>query len=212
MQVQLVNQSKIVEADFDNLITALQSQLVNDFYQKGHSVSRDLGDGILYVMDTDADAPPDAAGWHTTDDQGRPYGIIPIAILGDDYSATISHELLEMIADPYCGASIYSYWNNRRASLSYEVCDPVENDEYPVTINDVTIMLSNFVLPAWWHKGTKGPFDFMRKLQAPLTMTPGGYVQYHQGGSWHQDFSPDAKAIRRNPSNHCRRRRRERAA
>jgi len=56
-------------------------------------------------------------------------------------------------------------------------CDPVESDAYPIAVLDKPVMVSNFVLPAWFDaQASQGPFDKMGKLTAPFTMTPGGYL------------------------------------
>src|SRR6266851_6398306 len=68
-----------------------------------------------------------------------------------EYSSTLSHELLEMIADP--GVNLYAIGKfrdgGRKKSGLYglEVCDPVEANYYK--IDGVTV--SDFVRPEWFE-------------------------------------------------------------
>lgn len=61
-------------------------------------------------------------------------------------------------------------------------CDAVEGDQYmktvtlPVTGETKDIPVSNFVLPSWYDETGRYPFDKMGLLQAPFTMTSGGYL------------------------------------
>ena len=38
--------------------------------------------------------------------------------------------------------------------------------------------VSNFALPSWWEAGAPAPYDFLKKLTAPFTMTAAGYSQF----------------------------------
>lgn len=49
--------------------------------------------------------------------------------------------------------------------------------------------LRRFVLPSWFNGGG-GPYDYLRHLDAPETMTPGGYFEYRDGsGNSQQVFA-----------------------
>lgn len=187
MYIQIVNQTTLVSTlDLQAIVDALGQQIMNDFYP-AYAISADLeqttednGDWPIYIVDSVADAPPGALAWHTVDDQGRPYGIVPLQTViddGYDIGPTISHELLELLADPYCITALLANYNGGPAMISYEVCDPVENDEYEIG----NVPVSNFVLPNWFVNNSDGPWDQLGKLSGELKMTPGGYFQYFDG-------------------------------
>jgi hypothetical protein len=127
---------------------------------------------------------PDALAYHTTDARGRPKLVIGWGVVksngGTPYtgalslSATLSHEVLETIIDPYV-----NFWADLDADheVALEVCDPVEGDSYEID----GVAVSNFVGPRWFSDG-KGPYDFMGRLTAPRTMSPGGYMVLRKGG------------------------------
>lgn len=145
----------------------------------------------LVVFD-DADA-PNALGYHDTAPNGRPYGRIfwgPISASGGtlmrgplSLSCVISHEILETVGDPYCNG----WWLNPGDGALYaqELCDPVEGDAYEI---DGGVSVSNFIGPRWADPGGAGPYDQMGKLEAPFTMTAGGYMIKMVGGEVQQVF------------------------
>lgn len=73
---------------------------------------------------------------------------------GTDWTVTASHELLEMLEDPT--GRIYDRGRLR------EICDPVENRSYLIG----GVRLSDFVTPAWFTSGRRGPWDQMRRMRA----------------------------------------------
>lgn len=116
-----------------------------------------------------------ALGYHTMDP------LIRGVVLADaGFSVTLSHECLEMAADPTADRWV-TMPDGRR--IAVEVCDPVEADTYaiPVTILGETrnVRVSNFVTPAWFEteNPTGLPLDYLgTKTLPPFGMTPGGYV------------------------------------
>lgn len=216
--IQILNQSMLMSnVKLAQIIEALQIQVSRDFASvynidaKLTLTTQDNGDIPIYIVDTVADAPAGALAWHTVNDKGLPYGIIPMKIVlddGENPSPTISHELLELLADPYCNTTKTAVYKDKKSLLAYEDCDPVESDAYIVH----GIHVSNFVFPSWFVVGAKGPYDFMRKLTAPLSMTKGGYLQYEVGGAWNQVVDDDTKARKVCPHHHSRQARRLRKA
>ncbi|HWY35148.1 MAG TPA: hypothetical protein VNX68_10920 [Nitrosopumilaceae archaeon] len=120
-----------------------------------------------------------AAGYHETGTGGGPIGYafaLTTTQAGMHPSVTISHEVLEMLGDPYINQA--SQWSDLPSALflAYEVGDPVEDDQFG-QIKD-SILLSDFVFPSYFTPGSNGPWDLMRKLKGPwnpATMLPGAY-------------------------------------
>lgn len=93
-------------------------------------------------------------------------------------SSTLSHEVCEMIGDRY--ANGFSLGSDNATLYCQELCDPVEDGTYAITVGGQAIGVSNFVFPSWFNYeatlAANAPFDYMNKLTAPMTMTAGGYM------------------------------------
>jgi hypothetical protein len=129
----------------------------------------------LVVLDNSDQA--GALGYHDLTSTGLPVGKVFAA--GDvqqglSWTVTASHELVEMLVDPWlhlCAVGPDSrVW-------AYEACDAVEADELGYQIDGVTV--SDFCLPAWWEPPRPGvAVDFEGHLSKPLELAKGGYSQY----------------------------------
>jgi len=114
-------------------------------------------------------------GYHALTVKGQPISKVFVkTILADKQlvSVTACHELFEMVIDP-----IANLWAEQidGTQYAYEVCDPVEEDTFPVD----GIEMVNFLHPSWFEpfehpKGTK--FDHLELLAKPFSMTKGGYA------------------------------------
>src|SRR5262249_8934216 len=107
-------------------------------------------------------------------------------------SVTACHELFEMVIDP-----IANLWAEAAdgTEFAYEMCDPVEEDTFPVD----GIAMSNFLHPAWFEPFKHLPgakFDHLGLLKKPFTMTKGGYVIIKKTGKVSQQFGSRAKELR----------------
>lgn len=102
-------------------------------------------------------------------------------------SSCISHEFAEMIGDLNCSTTVRGYDEQGRACLYFrENADPVEDDKYGYQIDNVVV--SDFILPTWFQKGTIPPYDFKNHCSGPYQILDGGYmlVSYDNGNSWSQ--------------------------
>ena len=192
LQISLVNKSTIFkDSDLPTLANALQLQVTRDFspiwgtsaqiYWTPSGKNPTASHWPLALFDN-ADV-ANALGYHDESPTGQPLGKIFVATTladGQKVSVTTSHELLEMLGDPYVNGA------NQDGSKFWatEMCDMVENDEYEIVIPSgwagagTSVAVSNFALPAWWQSSIPGPYDFLHKLSAPLTLTPGGYMSF----------------------------------
>jgi hypothetical protein len=127
-----------------------------------------------------------ALGFHRETPRGRPYCrafVKPILDHGGSLlegqlsvSATLSHEVCEWLVDPYL-----NLWaNGPDGHYPLEVCDPVQNDSYQID----GVSVSNFVTKRYYDSlaPKRSQFDWMHKLEAPFTMTEGGYQQVRKNG------------------------------
>jgi hypothetical protein len=137
-----------------------------------------------------------ALGFHT-EASGVDYAeALPPATPADGQAldgTTTSHEVVETFGDPTCNAYVTGPSGRR---LARELCDPVESDAYPISVRigpeTRQVMVSNFVFPSWFNSGS-GPYDYLKHLDAPETMPPGGYFEYLDGSGNSQQVFADAR-------------------
>lgn len=147
-------------------------------------------DGELVLVDDSDQA--GALGYHETVN-GVPGGIVAVKTTmaaGYSPSVTASHELLEMAGDLDANALCEVETSGGFRGVAYELADPVEADRDGYM--SAGVLVSNFVLPAWFLPGSAGPWDWLRLLKAPLTLRPGGYMAaFDPSHGWTQKFARD---------------------
>jgi hypothetical protein len=92
-----------------------------------------------------------------------------------------SHEIFEMIVN----MNVNIWWRRPDGSLvPAEVADPVQGNVVIVTIGNIRIGMSDYVLPSWPDtQSTKGPYNLLNTLSRPFQIARGGYVIVMRGGS-----------------------------
>lgn len=121
-----------------------------------------------------------ALGYHETTATGLPLGKVFIRTTeldGGAWSVTASHELLELLVDPYANLTVFRQSNNTAGRLyAYEVADAVEADADGYAIG--SFQMSNFVFPSWFEDGLTGvtQFDYQKQLTGPFQLRKGGYI------------------------------------
>jgi hypothetical protein len=143
-------------------------------------------------------------GWHILDDHGLPYAHVftdPSISAGSDWisgtdaiSATVSHEALEMLADP--SAAEYSF-NGARLMWAHEVCDAVQANTYRIVARGFRVPVSNFVLPAFFNPWADGPYDHLGVLREPFSLAKGGYAILERAAYTRARRSPVPPPLRR---------------
>ncbi len=107
-------------------------------------------------------------------------------------ASVLSHEVCEMFGDRFA-----NFWADgpkitQGSEYALELGDPVEGDSYDITLTDGTLVsVSNFVLPSWFNPqatAKDAPFDYLKKLTKPFSMTKGGYMIVAAAGRVSQVF------------------------
>jgi hypothetical protein len=147
--ITIINQSAMPAAALARLERVIQDQSVQ-LRAAWDTPCVVFGDGG-WPLTLEAGPPPECgtlelAGCH---DVGTPIGFAD-ASAGPLQALTVSHETLEMLADPL-GAGA-------------EVCDPVEGLSDAYQLDGMTV--SDFTLPANFTPGATGPFDHAGHLIA----------------------------------------------
>ncbi|MBF0275825.1 MAG: S8 family serine peptidase [Nitrospinae bacterium] len=147
------------------------------------------GDAILYLWDeVDVD---NALGYHDRNNRGIPYGFVFTELVreyGEEWSVTLSHEALELLADPeinllVAGAHPNPEENGKEVFHWYEMCDAVQDQWYEID----GVKVSNFVLPLYFTRGDEegSRNDFLGRIQEDgetlrsFGVTEGGYIGYY---------------------------------
>lgn len=186
-KIAIINESTTYTLP-DAVVTALQTQVSRDFAPEWGSDATlrmitkpsDKADGewLLAVLDDSDQA--DALGYHETASDGMPLGKVfakTTTEAGLNVTVTISHELLEMIADPDINRSCEvedTAQGEPSRFFSLEVCDSCEDDSFAYEIDGVKV--SDFVRRHWFISGAAGSFDFQKKITSPLQLLSGGYI------------------------------------
>ncbi len=208
IKIAIFNLSTVLtDTQVQQAVPALQTQVTRDFFPAWgidaelvfvpHGTPLPLDMWWLGVFDNSDIA--GALGYHDLTPQGRPLGKIFAATdlhSGHSWTVTMSHELLEMLADPDIDFTVFLQDTASTGRLyAYESCDACEADQFGYQIDGT--LVSDFVYPAWFQPtapaGAK--LDHMGKIKAPLELLPGGYIGVFDlaGGGWTQLVPPGAQ-------------------
>jgi hypothetical protein len=205
MIISVINHTngKIPDADLHVAIRAINRQIAEDFEPywslgaklrlegRSEKVPSKLdmldlrGDAIIYLWDkVDVDG---ALGYHDASARGIPYGFVFTDLakkLGEPWSVTLSHEALELIADPEVNLLVMGpHPDNPRKTVFhwYEMSDAVQNETYEID----HVKVSNFVLPLYFTGSDEpgGRNDFLGTIRNGKALNsfgvnPGGYVGF----------------------------------
>lgn len=133
---------------------------------------------ILEVLDnSDWDQ---ALGYHGDQAYTEPYGKVFVKdalAAGQDWSVTFSHEVLEMMGNPWVNLTVlHAPDPNKLFLYALECCDAVQNDTYAYKINSVWV--SNFQYPAWFEtqSSPNAKLDQGGHCKQSFQILPGGYM------------------------------------
>lgn len=158
-----------------------------------------LGYWPLIVMDNIG---VDAAGVHE-DKDGQPFALISASAKLDDWSLTASHEMLEMLVDPFGNRLVAAdspKEGQGRVSILVEVSDPSEAADFAYTVNG--ILVSDFYTPSYFDpvaaSGVR--YSYTGAITEPRQVLRGGYLSWLDSTTnhWWQEtwFDGDQPAFR----------------
>jgi hypothetical protein len=191
IKISIINESTLLtDEEIGAVVPALQTQ-VSEHFGPAWGVDAQLtfvargqkpepGSWWLAILD-DSDQAGELA-YHETTDEGLPCGKLFARTDLDNHlswSVTISHELLEMLVDPDINLTTFVQDTAKTGKLySYEVCDPVADDQFGYLID--TVRVSDFVLPCYFEPHTStadGKYDYCGHLSSPVpALLSGGYL------------------------------------
>lgn len=200
--IGFTNESTVLTDEFvQAAMRCLQAQVTADYYPVYGTLAE-----LVWLPKTQAPVPGQwqlvfadnsdqagALGYHEVTANGDPIGFVfakDDIKYGTSWTATASHELLEMLGDPDI-TTIEEQYNSDGSSTfrAKEVCDVCEDDSlgYHKTQSDGTpfrlpdgtpFLYSDFIYPLYWNQlapaGSK--FDYCGHITKPLEILTGGYI------------------------------------
>lgn len=146
------------------------------------------GDAVIYMWnEVDVE---DALGYHARNFRGIPFGFVFTELAkeaGESWTVTLSHEALELIADPLVnllamGPHPDPSQKKRSVFHWYEMCDAVQAETYEID----EVEVSNFILPLYFtpDEEVEGRNDYLGRSHNGKTLrsfgvNPGGYVGFY---------------------------------
>jgi len=204
--VAVLNKSTgVTDSDVQAIIPALQTQVSRDLAPAWNIDARlsfvaagqdaPAGSYRLFICDT-SDVPTQDLGYHNADYTG-PFAnvfVLTTRAAGQNWTVVASHELLEMLVNPYASRAAFVPYDDRAMTGSkvnsgltgtyydLEICDPVYPEENAYQINGVSV--SDFVLPQWFtpwivppdSTTPPAPVDQARKLSNPEQVAAGALL------------------------------------
>jgi hypothetical protein len=172
----------VADVQITPVLAALQKQVSNEFRAYWDldctltclAKDQPLSDGWWQIVITDNPDQAAALGYHEMSSRGTPLGKVFAKLdlaNNSSWSVTLSHELLEMLADPWinwCATGV----DSRMYAL--EVCDAVEADSLGYQVDGV--LLSDFITPAWFEPTSADRLDFRQHISRQLEVARGGYI------------------------------------
>jgi hypothetical protein len=193
-------------SDVAKVAAALQKQVTRDFgplWEVQATIDafprlEDVPVGYWPLIVKDDIGQPGAAGVHL-DKDGQPFALVTMS---DSWSLTASHEMLEMLADPFGNRVIAGASPKRgqgRVEFLVEVCDPSEAAEFGYTSND--ILVSDFYTPHFFDPVVSAAtrYSFTGAITQPRAILRGGYISWHDPPSdhwWQQSWFGPKKQYR----------------
>lgn len=147
--------------------------------------------GYWPVIICDKDLRPDLAGAHQMDTNNQPYALVRAA---GNISHKCSHEMLEMLADPFCNRLVYGLSpkaGQGQVGFLVEVCDPCAHASNGYSIDN--LLVCDFYTPDYFDDvAVPGrSYSYNHNLTTPKQVLPGGYLSWQLAGShewWQCDY------------------------
>jgi hypothetical protein len=176
--IAVLNFSTVPNTTVQHWVNAIQRQVSEDFCPKWHmnanlrfySASERPPEGAWLIRIVPGSNRSEHSGYHlSVDDHGIPYADV-FVIRGERTDLTLSHEVLEMLANPYDDRYVEDFpfmW-------MLEVADPVQHESYERD----GVKLSNFVFPGWFDALTRTlPLDFLGTVDTPGHVSHGSAIR-----------------------------------
>lgn len=210
-QIALVSESKATNpSDLAAVSAALQRQASRDLVQFWNIKAtvdafprlEDVPVGYWPVIIMDDIHTAGASGVHE-DENGQPFALVTASHDRDVWSLTCSHEMIEMLVDPF-GKRLIACDSPKsdqgRVQILVEACDPSEAARFAYTVNG--ILVSDFYSLRFFDPTVASGvrYSFTGALTEPRQVLRGGYLSWVDPitSSWWQEiwFDGDQPSFR----------------
>jgi hypothetical protein len=187
--IYVTNKSSLTDTELADALSVYQRALDEDFapiWPQARGSKLILGEapkGAWSVRIADETTCFYCSGYHDVED-GVPYAVVSAL---DNWQITLTHELWEMLINPYTERFAIVKGKARNRKYALETADPVEGDKFAYqrqSASGAAVLISDFVTPAWFRRGSRGPWDFTRKTKRPLQILEDGYQLWFHDGGW----------------------------
>lgn len=200
IKISVINSCTVLsDAQINAAVKDIQTQITRDFAPVW-GVTADLvfvpkkgaidpNSWQVPILDTSDEA--GALGYHDITANGMPLGKVfakTDLLYGYSWSVTMSHEILEMLADPDCIRTVFVQTTRGGKIYAYEVCDPCEDDSQGYRIGNT--LVSDFVFPAYFEttvKPGRTQMDQRGLIKRPYQILQNGYLlcfDIKSGAGW----------------------------
>ena len=184
--------------DFLTVSAAIQRQVTRDLapiWEISATIDAfekvsDVPVGYWPVIIVDKLPDPSLAGVHE-DVNGQPLALVVAASKIEDWSVAASHEVLEMLVDPYGNRLVPGdspKAGQGRVRFLVEICDPSEGAENGYSSNGVRV--SDFYTPNFFDPFPSAGvrYSFSGNIKKPHEVLKGGYLTWQElaKGEWWQ--------------------------
>lgn len=152
---------------------------------------------ILHLLDKIDE--PGALGYHDEDGKEVPFGRVGIQTSEEDGispSGVISHEALELLADPHINLTAF---DGKKRLYPLEVCDPAQGGVYDLGApygRTTGVLVSDFVRPEYFDPNTaaKTVTSYRGVCVGPFSLGTKGYYSYTETlpPNWQQAYGEQA--------------------
>lgn len=184
--IYVVNQSSVADSTVQNSLPSFQQALDADFgpvWGADPTLLYGPGPGWTITLTDQIKDVPGAAGYHGHKAE------VPFAIVGMktklNWQLVFSHELFEMLVDPYAtraeGVIYCNVYSGCETTTFYlqEVCDPVEWSWFKIN----GVIISDFVTNRWYD-GQGGQMDFLGLVKHSHQLLHGGFAVFNTNNVW----------------------------
>lgn len=190
--------SRIVFTDLQRVANAIQKQVTRDVNTIWNVTA------VVVACKSVQDAPAGAwittiedeidvraYGYHYVNEKGLPYARLRYT---DDWTLILSHEVVEMLVDPYGNRVMSTEEFGEVVDVLVEIADPSQHRDASYRIDGV--MVSDFYTPNYfdlvWTPNTR--YSFTGAIKKPKELFEGGYRSYRdRAGEWFQAWQVNGK-------------------
>jgi hypothetical protein len=187
--IYVTNDSSVPDAEIADALPAFQRALDQDFapsWREARGSELFLGaapPGAWEIRMVDTPDCWDCSGYHDLEN-GVPYAVVSTL---DDWHVTFSHELWEILVNPYLDRVAIVKPKTLIRVYALETADPVEGARFAYvrpSASGEPVQISDFVTPAWFRRGSQGPWDFSGATKRPVQLLEDGYQLWLHNGAW----------------------------